>query len=195
MKDFLLYSDEELISEIKADNMLAFDGFYKKYSKKIYKFGYSILKSSEDAENLVQDVFLNLWENRHKIEKNSSAKSYIFTIAYHSSITLIRRKIRESGFIEHLKSVQEINEKPVNIDLEFNEMSKNLETIINNLPSRQKEIYLLVREERLKHEEIAKRLNISINTVETHMSRALQTIRKKMGKYSLAGILYLFLVT
>ena len=72
MKDYNLYNDEELMKEIKADNMFAFDVLYKKYCKRVYKYGYSILKTSEESENLMQDVFLNLWENRHNIEKNSS---------------------------------------------------------------------------------------------------------------------------
>jgi RNA polymerase sigma-70 factor (ECF subfamily) len=88
MKELILYSDEELMREIKADNMFAFDLIYKKYSKKLYKFGYSLLKSHEETENLVQDVFLNLWENRHKVEKDSSIKSYIFAITYNSAISI-----------------------------------------------------------------------------------------------------------
>ena len=99
MKDFILYSDEELMQEIKADNMFAFDVLYKKYCKRLYKFGYSILKSQEESENLIQDVFLNLWENRHKVEKDSSVKSYIFTIAYNSAISIIRKKARESSLL------------------------------------------------------------------------------------------------
>ena len=65
MEESILYSDEKLMQEIKADNMFAFDILYKKYSKRIYKFAYSLLKSQEESENIVQDVFLNLWENRN----------------------------------------------------------------------------------------------------------------------------------
>ena len=72
--------------------MFAFDVLYKKYSKRLYKFGYSILKSQEETENLIQNVFLNLWENRNNVEKNSSIKYYLFTIAYNSAISTIGRK-------------------------------------------------------------------------------------------------------
>ncbi len=96
MELFGAYGDDELMQEIKADNMFAFDVLYKKYCKRLYKFGYSILKSQEESENLMQDVFLNLWENRHKVEKNSSIKSYVFTITYNSAISIIRKKARES---------------------------------------------------------------------------------------------------
>jgi RNA polymerase sigma-70 factor (ECF subfamily) len=193
MKDFILYNDEELMQEIKADNMFAFDVLYKKYCKGVFKFGYSILKSPEDAENLMQDVFLSLWENRHKVEKDSSIKSYVFTIAYNSAISIIRKKARESEFVEYLKSLQEINEDPVNMELEYNELTNKLDEIIKALPQRQKEVYLLHRVEGLKYNEIAERLHISINTIENHMSRALKTIREKLGSYSLIAILFWYL--
>jgi len=193
MKDFVLYSDEELIQEIKADNMFAFDVLYKKYSKRLYRFGFSIIKSQEETENLMQDVFLNLWENRHKVEKDSSIKSYIFTIAYNSAISIIRKKAKESQFVEYLKSIQKINQEPVNVEVEYNELTNKLDEIIKELPQRQKEVYLLHRVEGLKYNEIAERLNISINTIENHMSRALKTIREKLGNYSLIAILFWYL--
>jgi RNA polymerase sigma-70 factor (family 1) len=193
MKDIILYNDEELMQEIKAGNMFAFDVLYRKYNKKLYKFGYSILKSTVEAENLIQDVFLNLWENRLKVEKNSSIKSYIFTITYNSAISIIRKKARESQFIEYLKSLQEITEAPVNVELEYNELTKKLDEIIKELPQRQKEVYLLHKVEGLKYNEIAERLNISVNTIENHMSHALKTIRKKLGNYSLIAILFWYL--
>jgi len=193
MKDFVLYNDEELMQEIKAGNMFAFDALYEKYCKRVYKFAYSILKSREEAENLMQDVFLNLWENRHKVEKDSSVKSYVFTITYHAAISVIRKKARESEFVEYLKSVQKINVESVDVVLEYNELTNKLDEIINTLPQRQKEVYLLHRVEALKYNEIAERLNISVNTIENHMSRALKTIREKLGNYSLIAILFVFL--
>jgi RNA polymerase sigma-70 factor, ECF subfamily len=193
MKDLILYSDEKLMQEIKADNMFAFDLLYKKYCKRVYKFGYSILKSPEESENLMQDVFLSLWENRHKVEKDSSIKSYVFTITYNAAISIIRKKARESQFIEYLKSLQEITEEPVNVKLEYNELTTKLDEIINALPQRQKEVYLLHRVEGQKYNEIAERLNISVKTIETHMSRALETIREKLGNYSLMAILFWYL--
>ena len=193
MKDLIFYSDEELIQEIKAGNMLAFDALYKKYSRRLYKFGFSILKSLEETENLIQDVFINLWENRHKVEKDSSVKSYVFTIAYNSAISVIRKKVRESQFIEYLKSIQEVNGEAADVKIEYDELKNKLDNIIQTLPPRQKEVYMLHRVEGLKYSEIAKRLNISENTIENHMSRAIKTIREKIGNFSLPAILFYFL--
>jgi RNA polymerase sigma-70 factor, ECF subfamily len=193
MKDFILYSDGELMQEIKADNMFAFDALFKKYSKRIFKFGYSILKSTEESENLIQDVFLNLWENRHKVEHDSSIKSYVFTITYNTAISVLRKKAREEKFFEYLKSLQELHEEPVIAEIEFNELSDKLDGIINKLPQRQKEVYQLHKIEGLTYKQIAERLNISVNTIENHMATALKTIRKNLGSYSLVAILFWYL--
>ena len=193
MKDIVSYSDGELMREIKADNMFAFDLLYKKYSKKVFKFGYSILKSTEESENLIQDVFLNLWENRHTVKNDSSIKSFVFTITYNSAISVLRKKAREEKFIEYLKSLQELHEEPVNSEIEFNELSDKLDKIINKLPQRQKEVYQLHKIEGLTYKQIAERLNISVNTIENHMAGALKTIRKNLGNYSLVAILFWYL--
>lgn len=193
MKDIVILSDEQLMKEIKADNKFAFDMLYKRYSMKLYKFGYSILKSTEETENLMQDVFLNLWENRQRVEKDEFVKSYIFTIAHNSAVSILRKKSRESQYIEYLESLQDTNLGHCDLDIEYSELSKKLDDIINELPQRQKEVYLLHKSDGLKYYEIAEKLNISINTIENHMSCALKTIRLKLGNYTLISILFWYL--
>ncbi len=198
MKDFTLFSDGELMHEIKEGNMFALDALYGRYSKRLYKFSFSILKSVEDSENILQDVFLNLWENRHNVEKDTTVKYYIFTIAYNTSITLIRKKVKETQYLDYLKSLQDLNQEPSIQDIEdneikYNELTLKLNEIIEHLPQRQKEVYILHRVEGLKYQEIAKRLNISVNTIETHMSRALKTIKEQLDKSSIVAILFWFL--
>lgn len=173
------YCDEKLISEIKAGNLFCFDLLYEKYSRKIYSFAFSILKSREEAENVTQDVFLVFWENRLKIEKCSSIKYYLFTIAYHSSISIIRRKTRESQFLDYLLYVSE-SEQSAN-DIEYEDLAVKFEEILSTLPPRQKEIFCLHKREGLKYKEISEKLNLSVNTIENHMSAALKTIRTKLA--------------
>ncbi|MFW5821729.1 MAG: RNA polymerase sigma factor, partial [Bacteroidota bacterium] len=83
MKNKVPHSDNKLLQEMQADNMLAFDTLYKRYHKRLFHFANSILKSKEDAENIVQEVFVRLWENRHKIEK---VRPYLFRVAYNTTI-------------------------------------------------------------------------------------------------------------
>lgn len=190
MSNLRLYNDEELMLEIKAGNMLAFDELYRKYSRRLHKFSYALLKSTEDTENLIQDVFLHLWLNREKVEKASSVRYYIFTIAYNSAISVIRKKLKDSNYIEYVKTLQDLVEEPVDLQIEYRELDERLNTIIDTLPVRQKEVYLLSRVEGLKYSEIAERLNISVNTVENHLSRALKLIRRKLENYSVVAVLF-----
>lgn len=193
MQDQLLHSDEDLMIGIKAGNMICFDELYRKYSKRLYRFAFSVLKSTEDAENIVQEVFMNLWINRNKIENNSSVRYYIFSIAYHSSVSIIREKLKEEKFIEHLRHIQDLTQPSSDLHIEYRELDEKLNAIIDSLPKRQKEVFLLHRRQGLKYAEIAGILNISVNTIENHMSGALKHIRKKLGDYSLPVILFSYL--
>lgn len=186
-------SDEQLMQEIKAGNMLAFDELYRKYFDRIYRFAISLVKLPEEAENIVQDAFLKLWVNRDRVDKGSSVRYYVFTITYHAAISVIRKKLKESDYISELIRQPDTNPDDASVELEYNELELKLNTAIDKLPARQKEVYLLHRTEGLKYSEIADRLNLSVNTVENHMARAIRTIRKSMEGYSLIGALFLCL--
>jgi len=187
MVDLKKFSDAELLEQIQAENMLAFDTVYKIYHKRLFHFSNYILKSKEDAENIVHEVFMKLWENRMNIR---NIKSYIFGVAYNATISLIRKKAREKDFLEYLKSLPADWEAPVNIDIEYKELKERSMKIIDKLPDRQKEIYLLSRQDGLTYREISDKLNISVKTVENHLSRALKSIRSELGPMSFLGLLF-----
>jgi RNA polymerase sigma-70 factor (ECF subfamily) len=135
----------------------------------------------EDSENVVQDTFLALFENIHKIEKDASIRYYIFTIAHNYTISLIRKRSKEVKFIEYLRSIQSDGQDSGCSEDEHKELMQKVRSIINQLPDRQREVYLLHKIDNLKYKEIAERLEISVNTVENHISRALKLIRGKIG--------------
>jgi len=121
---------------------------------------------------------VKIWESRHKLEDYRLLNSYIFTIAYNNSIYLIRKKINNTKYLEHLKNSATINFSPTIISqIEFNELNNQAEKLIANLPERQKQVYLLHREEGLTYPEIAEKLGISKNTVENHMVKALKYLQ------------------
>ena len=188
--------DSETIKQFKADDMSAFDIIYRKYSKKLHRFAYSIIKVKPDAEGIVHEVFIKVWEKRNKIDEYLSFESYLFTITYNTTISFIRKKVKESKYIEYLKSIQNPSIQSTIIpEIEYKELKDKSEKIIGLLPPRQKQIYKLSREEELTYKEIAAKLSISVNTVETHMERALKSIRKKLGDVSIVLLIlyYLFI--
>lgn len=186
--------DSETIKQFKADDMSAFDVIYRKYSKKLYRFAYGILKVQTDAEEIVHEVFIKVWENRNKIDEYLSFESYLFTITYNTSISLIREKLKKAQFVDYLKSIQEPPlQNSVSDELEFSELKEKTQGVINQLPERQKQIYLLSREEGLSYREIAAKLNISVNTVENHMVKTLRFLREKLGGLSVMSLLFYYL--
>jgi len=187
------FGDADLMSEIKAGNMRAFDQLYNRYCKRLLSFSLSIVKSREEAENIVQEVFLALWVNRGKISNDASIKYYIFTIAYNTSISALRKKTKDEKFFEQLKDLQELTAEPEDLQTEYSDLEGKLSEILDALPSRQREIFILHKVNGLKYQEIASKLNISVNTIENHMSRALKTIRSKLGTNSLSATILFYL--
>jgi len=188
-------SDFEFVRLMKADDMTGFDMLYRKYSERIFNFAYGILKSRIDAEEIVQDVFYKVWEKRDTIREDISFSSFIFTVTYNASISFLRKRFRETKFYDYLKSIQHFEvQDNVSTDIEYAELNEKASRLINKLPGRQKEVYLLSREEGLTYKEIAEKLQISVNTVENHMVKALRFLREHLGKISnisvFAGLIF-----
>lgn len=178
------------MNEIRAESMPAFDCLYGRYCARVYQFAFRLLKSVEDAENIVQDVFLSLYENRHRVEKCSSVRCYIFTITYNASISQLRKRVRETRFLKYLASLQTVSDPSPEQMVEYGELTDKLNEIINALPERQREIYMLHRNKGFKYREIASRMHISVNTVENQMSSAIRKIR--LGMRDLLSLLFFF---
>jgi RNA polymerase sigma-70 factor (ECF subfamily) len=185
---------QELLNRLKKGDMLAFDQVYELYSHKLFSFVFKILKNEVEVDDIVQEVFVKIWESRHKLEDYKLLNSYIFTIAYNNSIDLIRKRINNNKYLEYLKNSASINLTPsVITQIEFNELSSQVEKLIANLPDRQKQVYLLHREEGLTYPEIAEQLGISKNTVEIHMVKALKYLRQNMDNSLLVNLLFVSL--
>lgn len=171
--------------------MMAFDRVYELYSHKLFSFVFRILKNEDEANDIVQEVFVKIWESREKLGDFKLLNSYIFTIAYNNSIDLIRKRINSNKYLDHLKNSSVIQISPATIsEIEFNELNIQVEKLIATLPERQKQVYLLHREDGLTYPEIAERLNISKNTVENHMVKALKYLRNNMDNSLLINMLF-----
>ena len=185
---------QELLTRLKNGDMLAFDRVYGLYSHKLFSFIFKILKNEAEADDIVQEVFVKIWESRDKLGDYKLLNSYIFTIAYHNSIDLIRKRINNHKYLEHLKNSVIIDVNPTTIsDIEFNELNIKVGKLIEDLPGRQKQVYLLHREKGLSHPEIAEQLGISKNTVENHMVKALKYLRQNIANSFLLSMLFVFL--
>ncbi len=187
-------SNNELVKLLKKGDMAAFDSIYQCYCKRISGFIFRYVKHEADTEEIVQEVFVKIWINRHKLDLNASFEAYLFTITYNSVISLMRKKVNENKYVAHVKSMQQVydSDKIIN-DIQYKELNNKVERLLNQLTPRQKQIFLLSREEGLSHKEIAEKLNISSNTVKNHLVTTLSFLKSRLAKDMILGVLYMSL--
>ena len=187
-------TNKELLLLIQKDDRVAFFYIYERYFKRLYGFVLKFIKQKEDAEEIVQEVFVKIWESRNKIDAYSSFESFLFTVAYNASLNRLRKKTNETKYIEHLKSLQQINNSPDLIDeIYFNELTSRVQSLLNELTPRQKEIFLMSREKGISHDEIAEKLDISVNTVKKHMANTLAFLKSHIDNSLAINLLFFFL--
>jgi RNA polymerase sigma-70 factor (family 1) len=190
----LFPSDIDLVERLQKRDVEAFDLIYEKYSGKLYAFGMKYLRSTSETEELVQSVFLKLWENNQNLKKELSFKSYLFTIAFNEICKLFRtrsyrRKFLSNAIYENPQSISEIEER-----IHFRSVLERIEQIINRLPERQKVIFLKSRQEGKSAKEIAKEIGISAGTVDNYVSESLKYIRNQLGDEKMVIMLLFSLI-
>jgi RNA polymerase sigma-70 factor (family 1) len=183
--------DKELVERLQKGDVEAFDLIYEKYSKPLYLFSLKYLRSKDEAEELVQSVFLKIWENYETLDKEASFKSYLFTIAYNNICNLFRRRTYNQKFID-----EKIIENPqssfeITDSIDYKSILNQVQKIIDKLPERQRTIFLKSREEGKSTKEIAEELNLSPGTIDNYISESLKFIRARLRNEDIAFLLFL----
>lgn len=177
-------SEEKLLFErIKNGDEKAFELLFHKYYGHLCLYAAKIIGDDTSAEEIVQDLFVKIWEKRQQLIIETSINNYLFRSVKNLCINLIQHNKTKS---KHAKNVLSETESNFSDDDNYPEidLALKIEESINSLPEKRKEIFRLSRHEGLKYQEIAEKLNISIKTVETQMSLAIKTLRDKLKKYN-----------
>ena len=191
MASFNKITDEQLIILLKDDDREAFSEIYKRYAKVLASFAGSKLYDLDDTADLLQDLFINLWENRHMVNINSNLKAYLFAGVRYRVIDKIRKNITRREYAVLLQSLLISNEESFSGQIEAKELQQTIQNSMGQLPPRVKEIYKLSREEGLTNREIANKLNLSEQTVKNQITVALNHLRKSLAGFTLL-LLWLF---
>ncbi len=118
-------SNQELLILLREGDRVAFYNIYERYCKRLYGFVLRYIKQEADAEEIVQEVFIKVWEARTKIDVYSSFESFLFTVAYNATISLFRKRVSEKKYLEHLKSLQQSEYVPdAANEIYFNELNE-----------------------------------------------------------------------
>jgi RNA polymerase sigma-70 factor (ECF subfamily) len=151
------------------------------------------LKSKEDAEEIVQETFLKIWENRENYWEEYPFESLLFRIARNTSLNYARKKVNRKVFEDHLNFFTEVSESAADQYILFKETQSIIDTILNGLPPKQKEIFLLQKVEGLSRQEIAGKLGISVITIDHQLFKANRYVKEEFRKFHLFMINIFFL--
>jgi len=175
-------NDYILVARIRNDDKEAFKSLYDHYWKKVFYFSLKYLHNNEEAEDVVQTVFLNLWINRKMLDEKQAISSYIFKSAVNHIYNNLKKKAVRFRYFEATAKKGEPFYDETNDLITARELDKTITKLIEDLPEQQKKVFLLSRKENLTCEEISHKLGISVRTVENHMYRALKFIRKGLSE-------------
>ncbi len=183
MNEFL--SDFELIKRLQKGDVEAFDLIYERYSGRLYLFCMKYLRSHDDSEELIQSVFLKIWENHKRLLKEASFRSYLYTITYNDICKIFRRRQYQKRFISEVLITVSPATSEIEEGIDCRSLLERIQKIIEKLPDRQKTIFEKSRKEGLSTKEIAKELGLSPGTVDNYISDALKTIRNGLAREDL----------
>jgi RNA polymerase sigma-70 factor (ECF subfamily) len=167
---------------IYAGNEQCLAELYKLFSKRLHHFARVITRSPEIAEEIVEDVFVKLWSNRHRINEVENLTVYLYVAVKNRALNAISKKATElirAPFDDLDIETGQVASDPYNL-LVTAEMMKRMHQAVDNLPPRCKMIFKLVREDGLKHREVAEILNLSLNTVDVQMAIAIKKICEEL---------------
>jgi RNA polymerase sigma-70 factor (ECF subfamily) len=184
------YLDDKLIiKNLKEGDVISFDNIFKKYNKKVYYFALSYLKNKEEAEDIVQEVFMNLWRYRDQINEYYVFSKYLFKITYNSTCKKFRKQASDKKQMEEVMRNFIFEDNSTNLDIEYNNLLEIANSLIEKLPSRQRNIFLLSINEQLTNEQIAQQLNISKKTVGNYLAKAKTSLKKSLSDGRLLAVL------
>jgi RNA polymerase sigma-70 factor (ECF subfamily) len=172
-----------LAQQIANGNGQAFEQLFKLYYARLTGYAISILSDKEIAEEIVQDVFTNIWTNRNNLNPEISLKAYLFKAVNNRCMNHFRHEKVKSDYQKNFMDVYPNQQTTAESRLAVNELKNKIAEGLNLLPLACREVFRLSRLEELSYKEIAEVLNISVKTVENHMGKALKQMRKHLSDF------------
>lgn len=175
--------DKHIIARLKSGNVEAFRSIFNMFSTRIFYFCNKLLPTKEEAEDIMQKTFMALWEQRELLDENKDILKYLYSIARNNTYQAFRKHLAIQDSISEQNNINKLSQNNTEEQIDFSETQNIIFKIIEKLPPKRKEIFKLSRIEGLTYREIAAKLNISENTVDTQMRKSLEFLRKQYLMY------------
>ena len=182
-------AERTLVAAVQEGDLDAFRELHGRHLVDLLDFAFTYLRSREDAEEVVQDLFLWIWERRHEWAPLGGVRAYLFAATRNRAISRLRQRRVQTRFAERL-GWGDLSRSPVQTatgdalgELTAGELERVLARCLEALPPRPQEVFRLIRERNLSYADVAKLLGISPKTVEIHMSHALGALRRAVEEW------------
>ncbi len=188
----LLHTEKELIEKLKNGDSFAFEVLFYKYRNKVKGFARNMVPAQIDLEEVVQEVFVKVWMKREMIKPDKDFQAYLFSIAKNLILDYLKSAVnRRLYFVEENFQQDMLIEEGSEITI-TQEAEDKLMELIDQMPERRREIFKLSRFNGMSYKQIAERLHISENTVDSQIRNALAFLRKEFRKFLALAFLYFF---
>ena len=174
-------SEKELVGLLQQGHEGALRVLYDIHIKKLHYFILRTAKVRELAEDVVQDVFVKIWENRSQLDPDQSFRSFLYTVARNHLLNLLKRLQHESGILDEIRRHASASENTTELQVDYSESNVLLVEAISRLPQQCKEIFVRCKMQGLSYRQVASELNITEGTVNSQMVKALRSIRQYIG--------------
>lgn len=172
-----LFDEKELIQLIAKDDQLAFRKLYDHYRNRVYSVAYKLTRSSNTANEIVEDVFLKIWLRRTDLFKIHDFSAYLFIITRNDTYKVLKRIAKNYKFTLINDDDQTLAHNDTEEQLIYKDYREILDGVVGQLPKQQKLVFKLIKEEGFRREEVARLLNLSPETVKFHLSQAVKKVR------------------
>lgn len=189
MSSLKQHTDTELFDLIKEGNAIAFAEIYDRYWALLYRHAYRLIKDQDLAQDVVQEVFVNLWDKINTIDLQVSKSSYLYTAVRNKVLNLIQRDKVKNNYIESFANFVASSEAITDYRLRERLLKEKIEKEVAALPSKMRQVFEMSRIQNMSHKQIAEELNLSDKTVKKQMSNAIKILRLKLGGFLILSIL------
>lgn len=180
-----LVKQEQLIKQLREGNERAYEALFKTYYSELAVHANKYLHDIEAAKEIVQDLFVNIYEKRHNLDINSSLKSYLYKSVQNRCINVINSSKTKEKYAVFVKNSTSETENQIDREINIAELENALYHAIGDLPPKCRMIFKLNRFDGLSNGEIADKLELSKRTVETQITKALKILRSKLQPFML----------
>ena len=163
------------------------------YYPRLYRFARSFLKIEDGIEDILQEVFIRVWDHRRKIRNTATFNAFIFTISRNLLLNELRNRLKDQKVRETLLKKSIAEEFMVSGEVDFRELESKVEEIITQLPDNHREYFVMSRKEGLSNRAIAEKMGVSEKNVEYHLSRAVKILKEKLKDLGMVSFLYFYL--